>query len=159
MIRIRKELGWFKKTERAKREEEEPEEEEKKETEELDQNSQKIKRSSSKRLHRKASQSSTFSESIRNVISLKGDAKTQLEFAEAFMNLLLLFVEDLPMAILNIVYIMAVRDGKADFTVLYMLSFAGGLLLLGFKISKLREIDSFGDKVDLALSFVGASNR
>ena len=54
---------------------------------------------------------------------------------------------------------MAIRDGKVEFTVLYMLSFAGGLLLLGFKISKLREIDSFGDKIDLALSFMDASNR
>lgn len=160
LIRIRKELGWFKKSERAKREEEESkEEEEKKSTEELNQNSQKIVRSSSKRFQRQASQASSFSESIRNVISLKGDAKTQLEFAEAFMNLLLLFVEDLPMGIMNIVYIMAIRDGKVEFTVLYMLSFAGGLLLLGFKISKLREIDSFGDKIDLALSFMDASNR
>lgn len=84
----------------------------------------------------------------------KDKAETQLVFAESFVNLLLLVFEDFPMAIMNMIYIMHFSGGNVSFSALYMMSFAGGLILLGFKFSKLREVEAIEETVDRTMSFM-----
>merc|ERR1712157_94052 len=68
-----------------------------------------------------------------------------LESAEVFANILLLLFEDIPMAILNILYIMNEKAGKVEFTPLYLVSFISGLILLGVKLNNLGNIKKLGD--------------
>lgn len=110
----------------------------------------------------------------------KNEEERRLKFAEAFTNLMLLVFEDFPvsrekvvslfyrngpkltlvlfllqMAIMNMIYIMHFSGGNVKFSVIYMLSFAGGLVLLGFKFSKLREVEAIEGVVDKSLLLIG----
>ncbi len=53
------------------------------------------------------------------------------------------------------IYIMHFSGGNVKFSVIYMLSFAGGLVLLGFKFSKLREVEAIEGVVDRSLLLMG----
>ena len=60
------------------------------------------------------------------------------------------------MAIMNMIFIMHFSGGTVKFSVIYMLSFAGGLVLLGFKFSKLREVEAIIEGVvDRSLLLMG----
>ena len=59
------------------------------------------------------------------------------------------------MAIMNMFFIMHFSGGTVKFSVIYMLSFAGGLVLLGFKFSKLREVEAIESVVDRSLLLMG----
>lgn len=59
------------------------------------------------------------------------------------------------MAIMNMIFIMHFSGGTVKFSVIYMLSFAGGLVLLGFKFSKLREVEAIEGVVDRSLLLMG----
>ena len=59
------------------------------------------------------------------------------------------------MAIMNMIFIMHFNGGTVKFSVIYMLSFAGGLVLLGFKFSKLREVEALTSTLDRSLLLMG----